>query len=88
MGLNLRNESDNVTHMSKEIRYRVWWSLYALDVSILSMNGRPAKCIPDAQSSTRATKSILGLSYFSMVVHFTLRYAIDYCPLDRILHQG
>lgn len=44
MGLNLRNESGSVSHMSKEIRYRVWWSLCALDVSLSSMTGRPPKC--------------------------------------------
>lgn len=41
MGLNLRNESNSIGHISKETRYRVWWSLYTLDVSLSAMTGRP-----------------------------------------------
>ncbi|KAL4896221.1 fungal-specific transcription factor domain-containing protein [Aspergillus ambiguus] len=41
MGLNLRNESSTVVHTSKETRYRVWWSIYLLDVSLSVMTGRP-----------------------------------------------
>lgn len=41
MGLNLRNESSNILHVQKEIRYRVWWSLCALDTSLCAISGRP-----------------------------------------------
>lgn len=41
MGLNLRNESNSIGHISKETRYRVWWSLYTLDASLCAMTGRP-----------------------------------------------
>lgn len=41
MGLNLRSESSSIGHISKETRYRVWWSLYTLDTSLCAMTGRP-----------------------------------------------
>ncbi|GKZ64858.1 hypothetical protein AnigIFM50267_007012 [Aspergillus niger] len=41
MGLNLRSESNSIVHVSKETRYRVWWSLYMLDNSLCVMTGRP-----------------------------------------------
>lgn len=41
MGLNLRSESNSIGHISKETRYRVWWSLYTLDTSLCAMTGRP-----------------------------------------------
>lgn len=41
MGLNFRIESDDIGHISKETRYRVWWSLYTLDTSLCAMTGRP-----------------------------------------------
>ncbi|KAL1989031.1 hypothetical protein VTN96DRAFT_5794 [Rasamsonia emersonii] len=41
MGLNLRSESNYVTHVSKETRYRVWWSLHTLETILSSMTGRP-----------------------------------------------
>ncbi|KAJ5240426.1 uncharacterized protein N7469_002017 [Penicillium citrinum] len=41
MGLNLRNESTAIAPLSKEIRYRVWWSLYVLDISLCGVTGRP-----------------------------------------------
>ncbi|KAI9036648.1 Zn(II)2Cys6 transcription factor [Aspergillus affinis] len=41
MGLNLRSESDAITHVSKETRYRVWWSLYTLDILLSVITGRP-----------------------------------------------
>ncbi|KAJ5771488.1 uncharacterized protein N7511_003539 [Penicillium nucicola] len=43
MGLNLRNESQIVAPLSKEIRYRVWWSLYVLDTSLAGITGRPSR---------------------------------------------
>lgn len=41
MGLNLCNESTATAPLSKEIRYRVWWSLYVLDISLCGVTGRP-----------------------------------------------
>ncbi|OJJ47977.1 hypothetical protein ASPZODRAFT_1823122 [Penicilliopsis zonata CBS 506.65] len=41
LGLNLRSESNAIIHVSKETRYRVWWSLYALDTMLCIMTGRP-----------------------------------------------
>jgi hypothetical protein len=47
MGLNLRNESNAVVHTSKETRYRVWWSVYMLDIMLSVMTGRPPHCSSD-----------------------------------------
>ncbi|KAE8166391.1 fungal-specific transcription factor domain-containing protein [Aspergillus tamarii] len=47
MGLNLRNESSMVIHTSKETRYRVWWSIYMLDIQLSVMTGRPPHCSSD-----------------------------------------
>lgn len=41
MGLNLRSESSIIDHLSKEIRYRVWWTLFMLDTVLCVMTGRP-----------------------------------------------
>ncbi|KAH2824465.1 hypothetical protein KXW76_004561 [Aspergillus fumigatus] len=41
MGLNLRSESNTIAHVSKETRYRVWWSLFMLDISLCVITGRP-----------------------------------------------
>ncbi|KAJ5809461.1 uncharacterized protein N7503_001679 [Penicillium pulvis] len=41
MGLNLRSESFNIAHFSKETRYRVWWALFMLDTLVCVMVGRP-----------------------------------------------
>ncbi|KAJ5670089.1 uncharacterized protein N7477_005452 [Penicillium maclennaniae] len=41
MGLNLRNDSHSVAHLSKETRYRVWWALFMLDTVLCVMTGRP-----------------------------------------------
>lgn len=41
MGLNLRIETDSITHFSRELRYRVWWALYLLDTVLCEMTGRP-----------------------------------------------
>lgn len=41
MGLNLRSESNYVTTVSKETRYRVWWSLHTLETILCTMTGRP-----------------------------------------------
>ena len=41
MGLNLRIENERTGYMSREARYRLWWSLYVLDIIICMMAGRP-----------------------------------------------
>ncbi|KAJ5220868.1 uncharacterized protein N7469_009755 [Penicillium citrinum] len=41
IGLNRRVESDNIVHLSKEIRYRVWWALFMLDTLLCVVTGRP-----------------------------------------------
>ena len=46
LGLNMRNDSTRTPDSSKEIRYRVWWSLYILEQQMGMMTGRPT-CILD-----------------------------------------
>ena len=41
MGLNIRSESDSITQFSKELRHRVWWALFMLDMVLCEMTGRP-----------------------------------------------
>ncbi|CAI7612438.1 unnamed protein product [Penicillium glandicola] len=41
MGLNIRSESESITYFSKELRYRVWWALFMLDIVLCEMTGRP-----------------------------------------------
>ncbi|CAG8383686.1 unnamed protein product [Penicillium salamii] len=41
MGLNLRSETDSITHSSRELRYRVWWALLLLDTVLCEITGRP-----------------------------------------------
>ena len=41
LGLNLRNDSKDVSETSKEIRYRVWWALCSLERILAVMTGRP-----------------------------------------------
>ncbi|CAP93026.1 Pc16g03560 [Penicillium rubens Wisconsin 54-1255] len=41
MGIHLRSESESISYISKETRYRLWWALYSLDIQLCSMTGRP-----------------------------------------------
>ena len=41
MGINLRNDSRDVTPLSKETRYRLWWALIMLETVLCVMTGRP-----------------------------------------------
>jgi hypothetical protein len=41
LGLNLRSETESMTHFSKEFRYRVWWALFMLDTVLCEITGRP-----------------------------------------------
>ncbi|KAE8167946.1 hypothetical protein BDV40DRAFT_284434 [Aspergillus tamarii] len=40
MGIHLRNESPDVSPISKENRYWVWWALYTLDITLCLKTGR------------------------------------------------
>ncbi|KAJ5352800.1 hypothetical protein N7452_001774 [Penicillium brevicompactum] len=40
MGIQLRSDSLNITHVSKETRYRLWWALYLLDTLLCVATGR------------------------------------------------
>ncbi|KAK5954040.1 hypothetical protein OHC33_004611 [Knufia fluminis] len=46
LALNMRNDSDDLSNGLKEVRYRVWWSLYALEHQLCGMTGR-VNCILD-----------------------------------------
>ncbi|KAE8355325.1 fungal-specific transcription factor domain-containing protein [Aspergillus coremiiformis] len=51
LGLHLRNIGTCTSDTSKEIRYRVWWSLYTLEHRLSVMTGRPS-CIIDGTCTT------------------------------------
>ncbi|KAL3490714.1 fungal-specific transcription factor domain-containing protein [Aspergillus germanicus] len=51
LGVNLRSESKETSNLSKEIRYRVWWSIYTLENTLAIMTGRPTSA-PDKFSTT------------------------------------
>ncbi|PKY02984.1 putative C6 transcription factor [Aspergillus campestris IBT 28561] len=51
MGLNLRSESSSIAPVSKETRYRVWWSLYMLDSLLCVMTGRPPSSSDDFRTT-------------------------------------
>ncbi|KAJ5607199.1 hypothetical protein N7537_003818 [Penicillium hordei] len=41
MGIHLRSKSESISYISNEMRYRLWWALYSLDIQLCSMTGRP-----------------------------------------------
>ncbi|KAJ5337404.1 Transcription factor [Penicillium brevicompactum] len=47
LGVNLKNDSKNMTQIDKEIRNRLWWGLYTLEHMLGIIIGRPG-CIKDA----------------------------------------
>ncbi|OQD84873.1 hypothetical protein PENANT_c011G02225 [Penicillium antarcticum] len=51
LGLHLRNVGASTSDTSKEIRYRVWWSLYDLEHLLTVMTGRPS-CVIDSSCTT------------------------------------
>ncbi|KAI9932197.1 hypothetical protein MW887_009707 [Aspergillus wentii] len=51
LGLHLRNVGTCTSDTSKEIRYRVWWSLYTIEYLLSVVTGRPS-CIIDSACST------------------------------------
>ena len=46
LGMNMRNDSAELSNDLKEVRYRVWWSLYTLEHRLCDMTGR-VNCILD-----------------------------------------
>jgi len=46
LGLNMRNDSGELSNNLKEVRYRVWWSLYTIEHRLCGMTGR-VSCIID-----------------------------------------
>lgn len=51
LGLHLRSVGSCTSDTSKEIRYRVWWSLYSVEHLLSVMTGRPS-CIIDNSCTT------------------------------------
>ena len=51
LGINMRNDSAGLRDSLKEIRYRVWWSLYTMEHRLCSMTGR-VNCILDDHCTT------------------------------------
>lgn len=51
LGLNMRNESPDLSDGLKEIRYRVWWALYTLEHRLCTLTGRVG-CILDDHCTT------------------------------------
>ncbi|OOQ87737.1 fungal specific transcription factor domain protein [Penicillium brasilianum] len=51
LGLHLQNVGVCTSDISKEIRYRVWWSLYNIEHLLGVMTGRPS-CIIDSSCTT------------------------------------
>ncbi|KAL8831421.1 MAG: hypothetical protein Q9170_005302 [Blastenia crenularia] len=51
LGLNLRNEDQNLVDSSKEIRYRLWWAIAATERTLSVMTGRPT-CFSEIYCST------------------------------------
>ncbi len=51
LGLHVRSEAKNLSDMDKELRVRLWWSLYCLERLLDELTGRPS-CISDRDIST------------------------------------
>ncbi len=51
LGLNMRNDSSELKDSLKEIRYRLWWALYALEHRLCNMTGR-VNCVMDEHVTT------------------------------------
>ena len=51
LGLNMRNDSSELKDSLKEIRYRLWWALYALEHRLCNMTGR-VNCVMDDHVTT------------------------------------
>jgi hypothetical protein len=51
LGLHVRNGATTLSDVDKELRVRIWWSLYSLERSLNGLMGRPS-CISDGDIST------------------------------------
>jgi hypothetical protein len=51
LGLHVRSEAKDLSDMDKELRVRLWWSLYSLERLLDELTGRPS-CISDRDIST------------------------------------
>ena len=51
LGLHVRSEAKNLSDMDKELRVRLWWSLYGLERLLDELTGRPS-CITNRDIST------------------------------------
>lgn len=51
LGLHVRSEASDLSDYDKEIRVRLWWSLYSLECLLNGLTGRPS-CISDQDIST------------------------------------
>lgn len=51
LGLHLRNKVKQTSDLEKELRVRVWWSLYSMERLLGEYTGRPS-CISDYDIST------------------------------------
>jgi hypothetical protein len=51
LGMNVRNDSAQLKDSLKEIRYRLWWALYALEHRLCNMTGR-VNCVMDDHVTT------------------------------------
>jgi hypothetical protein len=51
LGLHVRSEAQDLSDMDKELRVRLWWSLYCLERLLDELTGRPS-CISDRDIST------------------------------------
>ena len=51
LGLHVRSEAKDLSDMDKELRVRLWWSLYCLESLLDELTGRPS-CITDRDIST------------------------------------
>ena len=51
LGMHVRNDSSELKDSLKEIRYRLWWALYALEHRLCNMTGR-VNCVLDDHCTT------------------------------------
>src|SRR5258706_15133242 len=50
LGLHVRSKAKDLTDVDKEIRYRIWWSLYSMERLLDELTGRPS-CVSDRDIS-------------------------------------
>ncbi|OJK04526.1 hypothetical protein ASPACDRAFT_1877814 [Aspergillus aculeatus ATCC 16872] len=79
LGLHLRHLGDSISDTSREIRCRVWWSLYTLDLRLSVMTGRPS-FIPDSLCTTPLPLPFDEQDFGREEVMRQLRRSIDGSP--------